>query len=237
MSNKPQQYRTLVSPTPARHAEISMIFSADDENYPPSNTLIEIALSAAREAQSITLSAISARLRAPPYYPDVWPGEHYRLLAALVKLLKPTQVIEIGTATGLSALSMKYSLPPNSNITTFDIIEWQKFADTCLRADDFQDGRLIQKIDDLSQTDTIQNYASLISEAQLIFLDAAKDGVGEYGFIENLKKIKFKNPPLLVFDDIRLWNMLKFWRELKAPKLDITSFGHWSGTGLVEWPW
>jgi hypothetical protein len=37
-----------------------------------------------------------------------------------------------------------------------------------------------------------------------------------------------------MFDDTRLPSMLKFWRELDYPKLDFTSFGHWSGTGLVE---
>src|SRR5271154_191680 len=42
-----------------------------------------------------------------PRYPDVWPGEHYKLLAALVGVLTPKIVIEIGTATGMSALTMK----------------------------------------------------------------------------------------------------------------------------------
>lgn len=41
--------------------------------------------------------------------------------------------------------------------------------------------------------------------------------------------------PILVFDDIRAWNMLAIWREIRMPKLDLTSFGHWSGTGLVDW--
>jgi hypothetical protein len=29
--------------------------------------------------------------------------------------------------------------------------------------------------------------------------------------------------------------MLDIWYNLDKPKLDLTSFGHWSGTGLVEW--
>jgi hypothetical protein len=37
-----------------------------------------------------------------------------------------------------------------------------------------------------------------------------------------------------MFDDTRLWSMLRFWRQLPYPKMDLTSFGHWSGTGLVE---
>jgi hypothetical protein len=32
-----------------------------------------------------------------------------------------------------------------------------------------------------------------------------------------------------------LWNMLDIWYHLDKPKLDMTSFGHWSGTGLVQW--
>ena len=38
-----------------------------------------------------------------------------------------------------------------------------------------------------------------------------------------------------MFDDIRLLNMIEQWRALPRPKLDLTSFGHWSGTGLVDW--
>jgi hypothetical protein len=42
-------------------------------------------------------------------------------------------------------------------------------------------------------------------------------------------------PPIVIFDDIRLMSMVYIRRSIDKPKLDITSFGHWSGTGLVEW--
>ena len=48
-------------------------------------------------------------------------------------------------------------------------------------------------------------------------------------FENNLKKGCY-----IVLDDIRVWTMIKTWREITLPKLDITSFGHWSGTGIVE---
>ncbi len=38
-----------------------------------------------------------------------------------------------------------------------------------------------------------------------------------------------------MFDDIRLMNMVEIWNNLAKPKLDLTSFGHWAGTGLVSW--
>ena len=39
----------------------------------------------------------------------------------------------------------------------------------------------------------------------------------------------------IVFDDIRLWNMLRIWHGIRRPKLDMVSFGHWSGTGWFDW--
>jgi hypothetical protein len=30
-------------------------------------------------------------------------------------------------------------------------------------------------------------------------------------------------------------NMIELWRNVQKPKLDLTSFGHWSGTGLIDW--
>jgi hypothetical protein len=38
---------------------------------------------------------------------------------------------------------------------------------------------------------------------------------------------------LVVFDDIKLMEMVQVWRDLPYPKLDATSFGHWSGTGFM----
>ena len=39
----------------------------------------------------------------------------------------------------------------------------------------------------------------------------------------------------MIFDDIKDLNMLRFWRRLAKPKLELMSFGHWTGTGLTLW--
>jgi hypothetical protein len=51
------------------------------------------------------------------------------------------------------------------------------------------------------------------------------------------KVTHMQRPPhaLVVFDDIRVMNMVATWRRIARPKLDLTSFGHWSGTGLIDW--
>jgi hypothetical protein len=38
---------------------------------------------------------------------------------------------------------------------------------------------------------------------------------------------------LVVIDDIRVLTMVQLWRQLPNPRLDLTSFGHFSGTGLL----
>lgn len=75
-----------------------------------------------------------------------------------------------------------------------------------------------------------------MEKANLIFIDAEKDGITEKKFLENFYKVDFEEKVMILLDDIRLWNMLKIWRDISRPRLDLTSFGHWSGTGIVEWP-
>ena len=228
--------KLMPSPIRVRHSEYSMLFCADDDlSYPPPEHLISLAIQAITKAPGVSLGDVSMRMSSPPYYPNIWPGEHYKLLAAIVLTLKPKLVVEIGTATGLSVLSLKKYASQQSKIVTFDIIPWKSFPNKCLKEDDFTDGRLVQYIDDLSDNKVFLKYSGLLKEADMIFIDAAKDGVMEQKFIDNFRTITFNSRPLIIFDDIRLWNMLKIWRDITLPKLDLTSFGHWSGTGIVEW--
>lgn len=225
----------LPPPVKAAHGEYSMILSAHDD-VPPTPSMIELSLKAIDKASEIDLSQIGLRLKNPPFYPNIWPGEHYRLLAGFIKALKPLNVIEIGTSTGLSALAMKEFLPRKGKITTFDIKNWQSYPDTVLKDEDFADGKLIQHIGDLSNPEILAQHRALLESANLIFIDATHDGKLEAQLMEQFQKLQFTTPPYLIFDDIRVWTMLKAWREISLPKMDLTSFGHWSGTGLVEWP-
>jgi len=222
-------------PIQARHVEYSAIASMDDDGARPSDRLLDLALRATSRARTVSMAGVVARMKQPPYYPDVWPGEHYKLLAALILEYRPRVVIEIGTATGLSALAMQQHLPQGARLSTFDIRAWSTFADTCLKTEDFADGSLAQIIGDLSDPAVLGSHGELFRAADLIFVDGPKDGRFERILIERLADLALPGQPILVFDDIRVWNMLAIWREIRMPKLDLTSFGHWSGTGLVDW--
>ena len=227
----------LVLPNPRRiYGEYSMIYDTLNTSGKPSEFLIDLALRAAKEAWQTQLPNVSRRVDAASNdFTPVWPGEHYRLLAALVKILQPNRVIEIGTFRGVSSLAMKEFLPPKGKITTFDIVPWDSVPHTSLRPEDFSDDRLRQEIADLSDPAKFELHRPLLQETELLFMDGPKDGVFERKFLDQLESIRFQKPLLLVLDDIRFWNMLAIWHDIARPKLDLTSFGHWSGTGLVEW--
>ncbi len=229
--------RSIFSPPPvaARHYKRTMLFSPDDDFSQPSEQLIRLALEVIQEAITTDLRSVSDRMPGPHRWPDTWPGEHYRLLAAFVEHLKPDVVVEIGTFTGLSSLSILKTLSPNSKLVSFDVQPWSTIPDTCLRTEDFADGRFQQIVADLSCAEAAEEHRDLLRSATLIFADGPKDGKFEPRFAKLLDTIDFESPPYVVFDDIKDWNMLAFWRELTFPKLDLTSFGHWTGTGLVRW--
>lgn len=217
-------------PLASSHVSPSLIAPLNGE---PSERLLDIALQAAGCARTMDLSSLSVRRG-----DDVvvtWPGEHYRLLAALVDVLQPRRIVEIGTATGISALAMKSRMPADGKITTFDVVGWQGYPEGVLREDDFADGRLEQRIEDLSYRPGLTANADVLREAELIFVDAKHDGAQEERFVSGFEEVGLAAGPVVVFDDIRLWRMLSFWARLRRPKLDITSLGHWSGTGLVDY--
>lgn len=217
-------------PITAGHVEPSLIAPVAGE---PSDHLLDVALRAAHSARSVDLGWLSDR--SSDRFPDIWPGEHYKLLAALVSVLSPKTVVEIGTATGMSALAMKTALPEDGKITTFDLLPWRQYPGSVLRDDDFSDGRLEQRSDDLSTPPGWRANAELLQRAELIFVDAKHDGAQEREFLRGFDDVGLLGAPVVVFDDIRVWGMLAFWQDIDRPKLDLTSFGHWSGTGLVDY--
>ncbi|MFO0976290.1 MAG: class I SAM-dependent methyltransferase [Planctomycetaceae bacterium] len=225
----------LKAPFECRHYELSLISSMDDEPAVPSQRLIDVSMKAVQAAGGIQLPEVSARVQNPPYWPDVWPGEHYRLLAGLIDILQPKLVVEIGTYTGLSALAMAARLKSGAKLVTYDILPWRTIGHTHLREEDFATGTIEQRICDLADPKVFAEQESLLQQADLIFVDGPKNVTFEEQFLKNLGRSRLPKQPLLVFDDIRLWNMLHIWRAINRPKLDLTSFGHWSGTGLVEW--
>lgn len=218
-----------------RHCLPSYILSMDDDAHGPDDKLMQTAFHAATWAWENDLAEVAARFSEPQKtWIQTFPGEHYRLLAGLVKVLNPALCIEIGTYQGAGALSILHSLLPGSKLITYDILPYTSIEGCVLTSSDFG-SRLEQRLADVSTTEAAAREKDTLSKADFIFVDAAKTGDQERAFIQLFDQIDFEKPPLIFFDDIRFENMIPIWRSIRHPKLDLTSFGHWSGSGLVHW--
>lgn len=225
----------LVGPLAAEHVEPSAVASVVDAVGSPNQRLLDLALTASARARAIRLTELERRQGRERRWFEIWPGEHYKLLAALAEELQPRTVIEIGTFTGMGSLALLGALAEGASLTTFDVVPWRELERTWLWESDFIDRRLRQVIGDVSDPKVLEEHRELFEHADLVFVDGPKDGVTEDRFLENFARLRFRRSPIFVFDDIRLLNMLSTWRSIDRPKLDLTSFGHWSGTGLVDW--
>ena len=71
--------------------------------------------------------------------------------------------------------------------------------------------------------------------ADFIMCDGPKDGIFEKRFYSLLSTLNFPVKDRWLFlDDIRFPSEMPSWRLICSPKIDLTSFGHFSGTGLVN---
>jgi predicted O-methyltransferase YrrM len=217
-----------------RHSELSILTSVDDDAR-PSELLLDISLRAIQEARQTGLGDLPALNKQLPdaLYYDVYPGEHYRLLHVLARNLGKRNIVEIGTFTGMSSACMLRGMPESCTLTTFDLVPWREVR-SHLDEKSFALGRITQILEDLSNPAVFEKHMNLFARSEMIFCDAPKDGVFEPEFLSNLARIQPTSACLLILDDIRLLNMIDVWRAIKSPKLDLTSFGHWAGTGLVD---
>lgn len=218
-------------PVSARHAEWSAIVSTDDETIAPSDELIEIVMSAIERARPLRLDALAARCHGPQeaMWVNHWPGDHYRLLPALAEAIAAKRSVEVGTFTGMGTLSLAYT---GMRVDTYDILPWARIPDTLLRASDFE-GAIEQHVGDLAIPEYFNEQKEILKAADLIFVDGPKDGIFEPKFVSMLLH-EIRPEQLIVFDDIRKLVMLQLWRDLPLDKLDVTSFGHWAGTGIAR---
>ncbi len=95
-----------------------------------------------------------------------------RLLEFLVWMTQPSLVLEIGTYSGYSALSMARALPPGGRIITLEADpEHAAFA----RRHVERHGRIA-----IREGDALESIASLDGPFDLVFVDANKDGYVDY---------------------------------------------------------
>ena len=212
-----------------RHFEPSIIYYLQKE--PVLNEFIfNLFNNASNFAFSEKIKNIDNKLKDSQFY-NTFPGSHYRILNGIVKFLNPKLVIEVGTYTGMGAFALSQNL--NGEIVSFDIIDYKNF-ETHLNDEFLKKNKFKQYLSDLSEKTEYDKHYQLLNNADIIFIDAPKDGKFEYKLLENMTNLKNKENKILILDDIKFMNMINLWNSIKSPKMDIVSVGNWTGTGLVD---
>jgi hypothetical protein len=144
--------------------------------------------------------------------------EHYKLLAYFSTLFNNQTLLDIGTYKGCSALALAFN--ENNNVKSFDLGDYRRINN--------EPNNIEFILDDF----TNEEYKDIVLQSPLIMLDTDHDGPFEYKSYNYLKEINWEG--YLLLDDIHLNNVMReFWNHIDNEKHDITSIGHWSGTGLV----
>ncbi len=227
--------RLLMDPPGVRHAEPTLLLCMDDEPIRPSQRLYDLAAQLAAETPKAMHPILSTRQGGTPPWYNVFPGEHYHLLTTICRVLAPKTVWEFGTDSGLGTVAILEGLPPGGHIFTVDIDPISSRNRPWLTDQDLASGRVTQIISDMKAPQLFCKYQQELAEAELLFVDGPKDNFTEHAFLEQLARVPFRRSPIVMFDDIRVMNMLRTWRGITRPKMNLTSFGHWSGTGLIDW--
>lgn len=119
-----------------------------------------------------------------------------RLLSILSKMLRPRNILEIGTFTGYATLCLAEGLAENGKITTLDVNEELAY----LPKKYFVESEFSEKIDF-----RLQDAKDFLKETEevfdLVFIDADKENYVEYF---KLIKPKVKSGSVIMFDNV-LW--------------------------------
>jgi caffeoyl-CoA O-methyltransferase len=120
-----------------------------------------------------------------------------RLLTALVAMLRPRSVLEIGTFTGYSALSMAEALPADGRIVTCDINEEHlAIARRHIAASPYAG------VIEIRSGPALETIATLPGPFDLVFIDADKTSYSAY-FEATLTKLA---PEGVILVDNVLWS-------------------------------
>ena len=145
----------------------------------------------------------------------------FKLYAYLSNMFDKTLILDIGTYWGKSALALAHN--PLNVVTTFDIKDYIEDSDHIIYTMD----NMYFKIGDFL------DYEDMIMDSSILMIDITHNGEDEMRILKKLYYMKYMG--LLLFDDIVAFEKMRvFWNTVQYKKHDITSVGHWSGTGIID---
>ena len=147
--------------------------------------------------------------------------EHYRLLAYLSTLFHNKAMIDVGTNHGCSALALGYN--QENRVYSFDVVNNRK--------ESFSEEENIT----FKLRGDIEDYRGIAPS--IVFMDADKSDGFEQELIDFLLPVLIDSESFLIMDDYHEYPVVQDCIHYLAdqfPVHDLTEFGHYSGTHLVD---
>lgn len=156
------------------------------------------------------------------------PGrEHYKLLSYISNQYNNSLILDIGTYKGLSSLALSNN--KNNLVITYDINN----LDVNKQYSSVKDvNNIVFYVENM--LDNKPKFYDIIKKSSIIMMDVdPHDGIQEPLFMDLFREAEFEG--ILLLDDINLNQpMNNWWNNINIEKYDISKYGHWSGTGLVN---
>lgn len=163
------------------------------------------------------------------FYNDMSGRQEYRLYSYLTTFFDNTTILDIGTCNGTSAVALSHN--PSNKVISYDIVKQQYMGSTHVIHSKHNIKFNIKNVfDDLNE--------ELVSKCKIVMIDIDHYETVEREIINRLKELKFSG--LIILDDItnhpdpeinRCMNRL--WNNIEGNKINVTKYGHWSGTGII----
>ena len=129
-------------------------------------------------------------------------------------------LVDIGTFVGFSAHALSCGGQHVARVITYDVVD-------CIPREQPFDARVERRIGDC-----VRDLHDFIG-APLIVLDVdPHDGRQEQRIVDALRENGYRG--IVLCDDIHLNDdMRRWWSGIGLKKLDVTRYGHWSGSGII----
>ena len=162
-------------------------------------------------------------------YYDLKSGQQeYRLYSYLSTLFNDIKILDIGTYNGRSAVALSHN--ENNKVISYNINDDIKDLHHKIYNKSNIEFRIKNILDDLDK--------EFLKDVKIVLIDIDHFYTIEKMIIDKLKELDYDG--IILLDDIihpsqkEFEAMQKLWNEIQDEKYNITKYGHWSGTGLIN---
>ena len=165
----------------------------------------------------------------PTYYELKSGQQEYRLYSYLSTYFNDTIILDLGTSHGTSAIALSHN--NNNKVISYDIVDCINNKNHKIYTKENIEFRIKNVLDDdLNRV--------FLSKIKIVMIDIDHYGEMEKNIIDKLEELNFSG--IIILDDLfnhpdQIINesMKNLWDNIKYKKIDVTKYGHWSGTGIV----